>query len=134
MLAQKVNHGGVERLGCLDVDSMPGVGPDHPKSRDRALGEGPVRHKACFTLATDQERRHPQVFDPFTHGDIGCCVAQGVGNATGCVELRIRQQLGMDVRREPFGMDRMHTDDVRVRRDRPARFPPPVARHSHDVP
>ena len=76
MLPQKVNYGGVERLGSLDVDSMPGVGSDHPKSRDRVLGEGSVRHKARFTLATDQERRYPQVFDPFTHGDIGCCVAQ----------------------------------------------------------
>ena len=91
MSPQKVNYCGVERLGGLDVDSMPGVGPDYPKSRDRVLGEGSVRHKARFTLAIDQERRYPQVFDPFTHGDIRCCVAQGVSNATGGVELRIRQ-------------------------------------------
>jgi hypothetical protein len=114
MLPQKVHYGGVERLGGLDVDSMPSVGPDYPKSRDRVLGEGSVRHKARFTLATDQERRYPQVFDPFTHGDIGCCVAQGVGNATGCVQLRIRQQLGMDVRREPFGMARRLSEKASV--------------------
>src|SRR5215813_5393102 len=110
MSPQKVNYCGVERLGGLDVDSTPGVGPDYPKYRDRVPGEGSVRHKARFTLAIDQERRYPQVFDPFTHGDIGCCIAQGAGNATGCVELRIRQQLGMDVWREPSGMARMHTD------------------------
>jgi hypothetical protein len=33
MLPQKVNYCGVERLGGLDVDRMPGVGPDYPKSR-----------------------------------------------------------------------------------------------------
>jgi hypothetical protein len=54
------------------------------------LGEGSVRHKARLTLATDQERRHPQVFNPFTHEGIGCCVAQGVGKAMGGVELCIR--------------------------------------------
>ena len=32
MLPQKVNYCGVERLGSLDVDRMPGVGPDYPKS------------------------------------------------------------------------------------------------------
>jgi hypothetical protein len=90
MLPQKVNYCGIERLGGLDVDCMPGMSPDYLKSRDRVLGEGSVRQKARFTLATDQERRHPQVFDPFTHGDVGCCVAQGVGNATGGVELCIR--------------------------------------------
>ena len=89
MPPQKVDYCGVEHLGGLDVDSMPGVGPDYPESWDRVLGEGSVRRKARFTLATDQERRHLQVFDPFTPGDIGCCVAQGVGNATGCVELCI---------------------------------------------
>ena len=33
MLPQKVNYGSVKRLGGFDVDSMPGVGPDYPKSR-----------------------------------------------------------------------------------------------------
>jgi hypothetical protein len=83
MLPQKINYCDVERLDGFDVDRMPGVGPDYPESRDRVLGEGSVRHKTRFTLATDQERRHPQVFDPFTHGDIGSCVAQGVGKAMG---------------------------------------------------
>ena len=90
MVPQKVSYCGVECLGSLDVDSMPSVGPHYPKSRDRALGEGSVRHEARFTLATDQERRHLQVFDSFTHGDIRRCVAQGIGNATGCMELCIR--------------------------------------------
>jgi hypothetical protein len=49
MVPQKVNDCGVERLGGLDVGSMPGVGPNYPKSRNRVLGEGSVRvSKSAF--------------------------------------------------------------------------------------
>ena len=90
MLAQKVNGCSVKHLSCLDVDSMSGVGPDDLESRDGALGEVPVRQKTRFTLATDEERRHPQVFDTFTHWHMRCCVTQGVGNAMGGVALCVR--------------------------------------------
>ena len=59
MPAQKINHCGVEGLGCLDVDGMPGVGPDHLETWDSLFGKGPVRQKACFTLATDQRASAP---------------------------------------------------------------------------
>src|SRR5437773_12066710 len=88
---------------------MPGIGPNHLEPWDLTLSEGTERHKARFALATAPERRAVRVFDPFTHGNVGCRVAQGVGNATRRVQLRIRQHLGMDLRREPSGMDGMHT-------------------------
>jgi hypothetical protein len=110
MLTQIVSHCSVKYLGSLDVDSMPIVSPDCLEFWDGELGKGAVPQKTRFPLATDEKRRHPQVFDTFTYGDIGCGVAQGIGNATERVELGSRQQFGIDVRRQPSGMDRTHTD------------------------
>lgn len=110
MPPEKVDHCSVEHLSGFDVHSVPGVGSDHLEPWELALGKGTVRHKALFTLAADEKRWDSQVSDPLAHGNIGCSVAQGVRNPTRGVELRIRQQHGMDVRREPFGMDGMDRD------------------------
>src|SRR5262249_39653648 len=88
---------------------MSGIGSHHLEPWDLALGEGTERPKACFAAPTGQERRDAQVFDSFAYGSIGCRVAQGVGNATGRVQLRIRHHLGVDIRWEPSGMAGMHT-------------------------
>jgi hypothetical protein len=53
MSTQKAHHCSVKHFGCLDVDRMPGVGPDYLESWNGALGEGSVRQKTRFTLATD---------------------------------------------------------------------------------
>ena len=110
MPPQKSNRCGVEGLGCLDVDGVPGAGPHDLETWNRLFSKGPVRQKTRFTLATDQQRGHLQVFDSFTHGNMRCGVAQGMGNATGCMELRICHQYGLHVSWEPSGVARVHPD------------------------
>ncbi len=65
MSTQKVNDCGVKRLG-LDVDSMPGVGPDHLESWVCATRQAAMdhRHVGTSTVVDIIVKLHRRVVTP----------------------------------------------------------------------
>ena len=92
----KLHYGRVEHLCGLDVHRVSGIGTDDLQPRDRTRGEFPVGRKALLPFAADEERGDLQSTHPLTYREVGRGVAQGLGNATGVVVLRISDQSSLD--------------------------------------